>query len=201
MRAYCDGDATAFNALYVRHEGRLYRFVRRVLGQALSAQADDVFQDCWLRIVSARESFSAERGRWSTWAFAIAHNLAMDRLRTSGREVSYDIDGPADTHGSGHEGGATSPLAWLQHDASLAQPGTEDLSHWRAAGRQLLNCIDALPPAQRAAFLLHHEDGLSVEAVADTLALGFETVKSQMRYALHKLRRCMQVYLQWEGAT
>ena len=36
MQAYCRGDARAFDALYARHEAPLYRFVRRVLGQALA---------------------------------------------------------------------------------------------------------------------------------------------------------------------
>jgi RNA polymerase sigma-70 factor (ECF subfamily) len=49
---------------------------------------------------------------------------------------------------------------------------------------------------QRAVFLLHHEDGATLEELAKTLDLGFETVKSRLRYALQKLRGCMQGYLQ-----
>ena len=87
MQAYTAGDGTAFNVLYARHEGGLFRFVRRVLGFRLAAQADEVFQDCWLRIISHRDSFAPERGRWKTWAYTVANNLAMDRVRVSGREV------------------------------------------------------------------------------------------------------------------
>ena len=58
MQAYTAGNAAAFNALYARHEGGLFRFVRRLLGTHMVAQADEVFQDCWLRIVSARASFA-----------------------------------------------------------------------------------------------------------------------------------------------
>ena len=32
MLAYARGDAAAFDALYARHEGALFRFVRRLLG-------------------------------------------------------------------------------------------------------------------------------------------------------------------------
>jgi RNA polymerase sigma-70 factor (ECF subfamily) len=46
MQAYCQGEVAAFDALYARHEGPLFRFVRWVLGTALAAQADEVFQDC-----------------------------------------------------------------------------------------------------------------------------------------------------------
>jgi RNA polymerase sigma-70 factor (ECF subfamily) len=187
MQAYCDGEALAFDALYARHEAPLFRFVRRVLGQALAAQADEVFQDCWLRIVNRRESFSAEVGKWKTWAFTIAHHLALDRLRTSGRELSVDGDDAQ----SGPE-----RLEWLQANLELSHASAEDTAFWRAAGMQLLQCLERLPAAQRAVFLLHHEDGATLEELSQTLELGFETVKSRLRYALQKLRGCMQGYLQ-----
>lgn len=184
MLAYAAGDAAAFDVLYTRHEGALYRFVRRLLGHALAAQADEVFQDTWLRIVAARASFSPQGASWKTWAFTIAHNAAMDRLRVSGRETGVDL-----------QDDETDPMEWLQVAAGLVHPSTEDVAFWRAAGQQLLQCLDELPDAQRAAFLLHHEDGASVEDLAQRLGLGFETAKSRLRYALQKLRGCMQRYL------
>ncbi|MBK9235903.1 MAG: sigma-70 family RNA polymerase sigma factor [Rhodoferax sp.] len=186
MLAYAAGDAAAFDVLYARHEGAMYRFVRRVLGPALVAQADEVFQDTWLRIVAARASFSPQGATWRTWAFTIAHHAAMDRLRVSGRELSIDAMAADD---------AGDPLDWLQGALDAAHPSTEDLAFWRAAGKQLLACLEQLPALQRAAFLLHHEDGASVEELARSLGLGFETAKSRLRYALQKLRGCMSAYL------
>ena len=55
MRAFAQGDARAFERLYARHHGALYRFVRRVLGREAGTQGDEVFQDTWLRVVHARE--------------------------------------------------------------------------------------------------------------------------------------------------
>jgi RNA polymerase sigma factor (sigma-70 family) len=184
MLAYAAGDAAAFDVLYARHESALYRFVRRLLGAPLAAQADEVFQDAWLRIVAARASFRPQGAAWRTWAFTVAHNAAMDRLRVAGREVSVD----------GQEDGEEA-LDWLMARLDQVAPSTEDLAFWRAAGAQLLHCLEALPPAQRAAFLLHHEDGASVEDLAQRLALPFETAKSRLRYALKKLRGCMGDYL------
>lgn len=196
MHAYIGGDVAAFDVLYVRHEGSLFRFVKRTLGSNMSAQADEVFQDCWLRIVTARASFSPALGRWKTWAFTVAHNLAMDRLRVSGREVSMSLlsDAPSDPDG-------VDRLDWLAPALDDQHPSTEDVTHWRAAGQQLLHCLDQLPALQRAAFLLHHEDDVSIDDMARSLGLGFETVKSRLRYALQKLRGCMQPYLAvWEVA-
>lgn len=184
MLAYARGDAAAFDQLYARHEAALYRFVRRLLGAPLAAQADEVFQDTWLRIVAARASFRPQGAAWRTWAFTIAHNAAMDRLRVAGREVSV-----------GGEEEGDDPLDWLMARADQLAPSSEDHAFWRAAGAQLLHCLDALPEPQRAAFLLHHEDGASVEDLAQRLALPFETAKSRLRYALKKLRGCMGQYL------
>lgn len=192
MQAYCQGDALAFDALYARHEGALFRFVRRVLGHSLAAQADEVFQDCWLRVVKHRERFSPDAGKWKTWAYSIAHHLALDRLRTSGRELSVDGD-------EAHSG--SERLEWLQAHLELRHSSAEDTAFWRAAGRQLLQCLENLPAVQRAVFLQHHEDGATVEELARALDAGFETVKSRLRYALQKLRGCMQGYLQGWGAV
>ena len=190
MLAYAQGDAAAFDELYARHEGALFRFVRRLLGASLAAQADEVFQDTWVRIISARDSFSPQGAAWRTWAFTIAHNLAMDRLRVSGREVALDP----------HPDDGDDALPTLDRGVrgavdAAAHPSAEELAFWRAAGRRLLACLDELPPEQRAAFLLHHEDGLTVEALAASLEIGFETVRSRLRYGLQKLRGCMERYL------
>ncbi len=185
MLAYAGGNAAAFDELYARNEQPLFRFVRRLLGGALAAQADEVFQETWLRIVASRGSFVPQGAAWRTWAFTIAHNAAMDRLRVSGREVALPAQG---------EDGED-PMEWIAASAQATHPSSEDTAYWRAAGRQLLHCLDELPADQRAAFLLHHEDGATVEDLAARLGLQFETAKSRLRYALQKLRGCMRSYL------
>ena len=195
MLAYAGGDTSAFDALYARHESALLRFVRRLLGMRLAAEADEVFQETWMRIVSARDRFSPQGAAWRTWAFTIAHNLAMDRLRASGREVAFYAH---DEDGDGLDAAQLFSRGLLRDGASVgdaAHPSAEELAFWRAAGRRLLACLDELPDDQRAAFLLHHEDGFTVEAMAATLDIGFETVRSRLRYGLRKLRGCMERYL------
>ena len=71
----------------------------------------------------------------------------------------------------------------------------DELAFWRRAGERLLRCLDELPLAQRSAFLLHHDDGLSLDDVARALEVGFETAKTRLRYAMSKLRTCMGAYL------
>jgi RNA polymerase sigma-70 factor (ECF subfamily) len=191
MLAYGRGDARAFERLYARHHAALYRFVRRLLGPAMAAQADEVFQDTWMRVVQSRGRWQAEGGaRFRTWLFTLAQRRAIDLWRRSGRETSWegDDDGePFEPQGA----------PWSQWPAvpSAAQLGQEERLFWRAAGERLLQCLEQLPPGQKAVFLLHHEDGFAVEEAARALELGFETAKSRLRYAMAKLRTCMGAYL------
>lgn len=188
MQAYASGQAEAFDTLYRRHEGSLFRFVRRVLGHALAAQADEAFQDSWMKIIGARASFEPGTARWKTWAFAIAHNTCLDRLRKSGQEVV--LAESVDADGARHD-----PLDWLQAELGNTSPSSEDTAHWRAAGQQLMHCLDELPHAQRVAFLMHHEEDGSLQELAAALHIATETAKSRLRYAMSKLRGCMGSYL------
>jgi RNA polymerase sigma factor (sigma-70 family) len=187
MRKFCAGEAHAFQLLYARHEKPLYRYVRRLLGSAEALQAEDVFQDTWMKLVDARDSWQArENASFKTWLYTLAHHRAIDILRKSGREVSAD-------EGWQEKDEAEAP--WALWPASHAEQ-PEQQAFWRKAGQQLLHCLDGLPALQRAAFLLHHDDGLSLEEITQVINTEFETVKSRLRYALTKLRACMGAHFQ-----
>lgn len=193
MRHFAAGDARAFERLYARHQAALYRFVRRLLGAAAATQADEVFQDTWLKLIQSRHGWKPQvtgGATLRTWLFTLAHHRAVDCLRRSGREVS--------SNASDDENDVVAP--WEPSDnpwAGWPAPGVaaEDRLFWRAAGQRLLQCLDNLPLAQKTAFLLHHEDGLAVDELAQALQVGFETAKTRLRYAMSKLRSCMGAYL------
>jgi len=186
MAAYANGDDTAFERLYTRHEDGLYRFVRRLLGPSLAAQADEVFQDTWMRVVRTRAAWSPQGASFRTWLFTLAHHRVIDVWRRSGREVTPVDDGDAPW-----EPDADAGSAWARWPA----PQTEDIAFWRKAGERLLHCLEQLPLAQRSAFLLHHDDELPLADVARALEVGFETAKTRLRYAMAKLRTCMGAHL------
>ncbi len=186
MQAYAQGDAHAFDVLYARHRGALYRFVRRLLGSACPQQTDEVFQDAWMRVIQARARWAPQGASFRTWLFTLAHHRAIDCLRRSGRELALDSE---------QDAWAPDPDSAVPALASAASPDAVEHQFWRDAGQRLLDCLDALPVAQRAVFLLHHEDGLSIDELARALELGFETAKSRLRYAMNKLRACMGSYL------
>lgn len=189
MQAYANGDAAAFDRLYERHRAALYRFVRRLVGTTHQGLIDEVYQDTWLRVVQSRDRWAPQGASFKTWLFTLAHHRAIDVLRRSGRELSMDAS---------DEGPTFEPdgLPWQRWpEPSSHAPTAEDQLFWRRAGERMLDCLAQLPVGQRAAFLMHHEDGTALDAIAAALGEGFETIKSRLRYARAKLRLCMGAYL------
>ncbi|HET7730892.1 MAG TPA: sigma-70 family RNA polymerase sigma factor, partial [Usitatibacter sp.] len=81
MLAYAGGDAAAFEALYARHKGALYRFVLRSV--KARGEAEELFQDIWMRVIDARARY-APQAKFTTWLYTIAHNRLVDHWRARG---------------------------------------------------------------------------------------------------------------------
>jgi len=173
MNRYRDGDAHAFEVLYARHKGPLYRYLLRQCGAA--ALAEELFQDVWMRLIKARERYEA-RAKFTTWLYTLAHNRLIDYYRRAktGVPISYDDD-------------PDEPLIEQVADNAAREPDNE--LERRRLGQRLLAQIAALPEAQREAFLLREESGLSLEQIAKATGVNAETAKSRLRYALTKLRQ------------
>jgi len=186
MRAYAAGDVRAFEALYTRHEKRLWRFVLRSVGN--TATADELAQDVWLRVAQQADRYapSASRpdlppARFSTWLFTIARNRVVDHLRASRPTHSLSANDDDDDAPS---------LA-----DTLAAPsgfGPVRRIESRQQAEQLLAAVQALPDEQREAFLLQAEADMSVDDIAAATGVPFETAKSRLRYARAALRRALE---------
>ncbi|PAT31365.1 RNA polymerase subunit sigma-24 [Vandammella animalimorsus] len=198
MLAYAAGHSKSFDALYSRHEAGMLRFIARTLGRAQETHVEEVFQETWLRIISGRNSFRPQGAQWRTWAFAIAHHTAMDHLRRIQRQPATVASLQAQEEAASQASEAETICALPIHPHA-AQPAsqipTDEQVFWRAAGQQLLRCLEELPPEQRAAFLLKHEEDCSLQELAVHLGIGFEALRSRLRYSLQKLRQCMGSYL------
>ena len=173
MLAYRDGDAGAFEALYGRWRGRLYRYLLRQCGNA--GHADELFQDIWLKIIGARKGYEVA-AKFSTWLFRIAHNRLIDHYRRTSRDAAASFD---DDDGIAEEAEAVAQSA-------AAQP--ERLVERRAVAAAIVRQIEALPAAQRETFLLSEEGEMTLEQIAAATGVNRETAKSRLRYALNKLR-------------
>ena len=178
MLAYANGEASAFDELYARHKGGVYRYVLRHCGNA--GIADELFQEIWMNAIRVRATY-APTAKFSTWLYTLARNRIVDHWRSSVHATTVSID--EDESIACEVGGLTA--------------ARKDEPHARADNRELAThlkaSIAALPPAQRDVFLLQHEGGLSLAEIAALTGVGAETVKSRLRYAIAKLRSDLAV--------
>lgn len=168
MLRYRDGDAAAFEALYLRHKDSLYRYLLRLAMNPHTAE--DVFQEAWGKIIKARANYRPT-AKFTTYLFRVAHNCFIDHVRRSKRHVGH-----------------SDAIPELEADpANEPERQTEQL----LARQRLEAALKTLPNEQRDAFLLYEEGGLSLDDIALVTGVNRETAKSRLRYANEKLRASM----------
>lgn len=189
MLAYAAGNASAFTRLYDRHERSVYRFFLR---QSIAAeQADDLLQDTWMAVVRHAGNY-APNAKFTTWLYTIARSKLVDHWRATRRHVVIDHDAANDPDDL-HDHDAMSLLDRIAGDES-SRPDVQAMA--REFATTFVAAVEALPPPQREAFLLHVEGDLSIEAMAAVTSVGIETAKSRLRYAMKRLRSACAVWLQ-----
>jgi RNA polymerase sigma-70 factor (ECF subfamily) len=175
MLAYARGEMRAFETLYSRHRGALYRYLTR---QARDGEiANDLFQEVWSRVIVNRARYEP-RAKFRTFLFTLAHNCFIDHCRrTKARPAGLRIEEADDAD--------LLPAAEdTQPDAALSRDETS--RRYRAA-------LLTLPAEQRDVYLLHEESDLSLEDIARITGVGVETAKSRLRYAVTKLKAALSV--------
>jgi RNA polymerase sigma-70 factor (ECF subfamily) len=174
MLAYGEGSAAAFEILYGRWRRQIYRFLVRQCASA--GTADELYQDVWLRVVNARRQYTVA-AKFSTWLFRIARNRLIDHWRAESRMPVIETPLADDCE--------TDPVDDVAASAEL-QP--ERIVERKDRVRLVVGAVESLPDAQREAFLLHEEGGLTIDEIAVLTGVGHETVKSRLRYAVARLR-------------
>ena len=167
MLAWAAGDASAFEVLYGRHRGPLFRFLLAQLRDR--PLAEELYQDVWQRVIAARATWRPEAA-FATWLYRIAHNRLNDHWRAQRHRPPAPLDAEL----------RTAALADPEHPGSVAEQHEQR--------QRLQQALDELPDEQRETVLLRLQQELSLEEIGRITGVGRETVKSRLRYALDKLR-------------
>jgi RNA polymerase sigma-70 factor (ECF subfamily) len=169
------GDDGAFEELYQRHATRLYNLAYRMAGGP--TEAEDLLQDIFLLAYRKLGSFRGDSSL-GTWLYRLAMNHCLDVLRSRQTRMGQQTD-------SLDEDGAVE-VAAAPFDVAQSKPGLGAVSRM-----DLERAIETLPPACRAAFLLHDVEGFGHEEVGTILGISEGTSKSQV----HKARLRIRQYL------
>jgi RNA polymerase sigma-70 factor (ECF subfamily) len=171
MRAFCAGDAAAFETLFRRWAGPLLRYLERMLRDA--AAAEELVQEAFLRVHRARSTYRPE-ARFSTWLYCIATNLARNELRRLSRRVPQASVGDE---------------IWEQ--VAIGDPASDEVADARRGLAAVDAALGALPEPQRAALWLAAVEGRSYAEVAAAL----ETSEPAVKALVHRARRTLSARL------
>lgn len=168
------GQAALFEILMRRHNQRVYRVARAILGN--DTEAEDVMQETYLRAFVHLDQFE-NRAKFSTWLTKIAVHEALARARKAGRLESLDAE--AD--------GETTPR--LEPMSNSRNP--EEQLFGKQMQALLERALDTLPPSYRSVFVMREIEEMSTAETAGALGVTEEVVKTR----LHRARGMLQADL------
>lgn len=166
------GNQEAFKVLVDRHSRTLYRLAYRMTGKA--EDAEDVVQETFIRAFRQLSRFEA-RSNVSTWLYRIAFNCAVDFLRSRPRRES-----------------ATESDVLERLSPAATGPTMDDLVYAGQIGERMQVALGDLSEKERAAFLMRHYHGCSIEEIGSTLGMKTNATKHSIFRAVKKMRVAMQ---------
>jgi RNA polymerase sigma-70 factor, ECF subfamily len=179
MGSLRSGDPAALRELMERHRRPLYGYLQRLLASA--EDAEDLFQETFLRVVRHAQRFDTSRS-FKPWLYSIATNLVKNTYRSRGyrQALSLDAGGPDEEAGP-------SLLACLEDRGRQPQ----EAAVLGEAGELVRAAIADLPEKGRVALVLYYYQGVPYEEIARSLDVPLGTVKSRIHNAMAKLAQLL----------
>jgi RNA polymerase sigma-70 factor (ECF subfamily) len=176
------GDREAFRVLVDRHAHAIFRLACRMVGN--EHDADDVVQETFLRAYRQINRFES-RANFGTWLYRIAVNCSVDLLRQRPRRAHEQP--PEDDAEPAADPGAN--------------PSPERLTFSAEIQVKVNAALHDLSEAERAAFLLRHFEGQSIEEIGRALGLRTSATKHTVFRAVQKMRRALEPILAGTSAA
>jgi len=164
-----NGDEKAFAILVRPYRTRLFTFLLRELQHR--EDAEDAMQDVLFHAWNGLPGYT-EQGRFTAWLFTIAYRTVASERRAARRAKRLP------------------PIALTETVAPHPAPDQELIADEVASMIQV--AIAGLPTRQRHVVLLRQTTEMTFAEIATATNQPLNTVLSQMRYALKKLRTAMR---------
>jgi RNA polymerase sigma-70 factor (ECF subfamily) len=171
------GDQHAFRVLVERHSRSVFRLAFRMTGN--EQDAEDLVQETFLRAWKQMHKFDNDRAAFGTWLYRIATNCSLDLIRS---RQSRRKQQSADTDDA---------RSWLD-DAASPLPSPEQIAHGGQIAALMSPALSQLSAVERAAFVLRHYEGCSIDEIASALGVANSAAKQSVFRAIQKLRRTLQ---------
>ena len=159
------GNASAFELLMRRHNQRLYRLARAVVGD--DHDAEEVVQEAFVRAFGALARFEG-RSTFATWVTRIAYHEAL-RSRRKRKRVQLN-----DTQN-------------IDQSTSVATSSVENELQRTEAREMVTHAYDKLSANHRTVIMLRLIEGLSTRETAECMRVSESNVKVLLHRAKAKL--------------
>jgi RNA polymerase sigma-70 factor (ECF subfamily) len=172
-----DGNSDAFRGLVERHSRAVFRVAQRMTGNA--QDAEDVVQETFLKAYKQLSRFES-RANFGTWLHRIAVNCSIDLIRSRPRrETAHDAT-DLEHLGTFAEG----------TDAAGVSPERQMLS--TEVQERIGSAMSSLSNMERAAFVLRHFEGQSIDEISRELGLKTNATKHSIFRAVRKMRAALE---------
>ena len=175
-----DGDSEAFRALVERHSRAVYRLAFRMTGSA--QDAEDVVQETFLKAYKQLSRFES-RANFGTWLHRIAVNCSIDLIRSRPRRETLQSDTDTESFGATVE----------STDATGTSP--ERLMLSTEVQQRISDAMSGLSRMERAAFMLRHFEGRSIDEISESLGLKTNATKHSIFRAVRKMRIALEPFV------
>ncbi len=165
-------DVDALEVLYARYSRSIYALAVRLVGDA--HVAEDIVQECFLKLWRQPELYAPEKGRVTPWLLGMAHHRAIDWLRRRTLERRHEAEG----------------VDPVEHSGVGGDPGT--LLDGSIRRDEVSRALASLPDAQRVALELAYIRGMTQTQIAEYLGEPLGTIKTRTRLAMRKLRTILE---------
>jgi RNA polymerase sigma-70 factor, ECF subfamily len=182
------GERDAFRVLVERHSQQLFRLAYRMTGN--EHDAEEVVQEAFLRAYRNLGQFGS-RANFGTWAYRIAANYAIDRMRQRKNE-----DSRRKTPTAAEEELEQDPLEAVADE----RPSPDRLAVNTELRRKMQEALKDLSHSERTAFVMRHWEGCAIEEIAAVLKSTTSAAKNTVFRSVQKLRRALEPYVEIRSA-
>jgi RNA polymerase sigma-70 factor (ECF subfamily) len=179
-----DGDCEAFRALVERHSRAVYRLAYRMTGSP--QDAEDVVQETFLKAYRQLGRFES-RANFGTWLHRIAVNCSIDLIRGRKHQETAHDESDLDLLDGGSSG-----------SDDRNDPSPERLMLSTEVQERVSRAMDDLTHMERAAFVLRHFEGQSIEDISRALGLKANAAKHSIFRAVRKMRLALEPFVENE---
>jgi len=168
---YANGDFSAFEMLYARHKGGVYRYIKRQCRD--QSLVDDLYQEVWAKVIDSAASYQ-QKAKFNVWLYTIARNKLIDQVRHL--TLVYKVIDTSQANAERTQGNCNIDLIY------------DNLK----SAKVIRYCVGKLPQVQLDSFLLKEEGNLAIADIAQIVGATFEATKGRLRYAYRSLRQCIE---------